>query len=192
MDRSYLLMNEQDKAVGKAALASSLEGEVIQFRLQVERGTPVEEGQILRFIGNEESTPDFVGEIQRRRGDQIAVRATAPLDKAARKNLRVDIQFSSLLYPVSGNWKGQRMIRGENLSCGGVGFYCTEKLQVGEIVQIVLPMTDNPLLLQAEVLRIHTDRGPVPLYGSRFVDMIHDEEALVRRAVFDIQLASAR
>ena len=97
MDRSYLLMNEQDKAVGKATLASSLEGEVIQFRLQVERGDPVEEGQILRFIGNEESTPDFVGEIQRRRGDQIAVRATAPLDKAARKNLRVDVQFSSLL-----------------------------------------------------------------------------------------------
>ena len=185
-------MNEQDKAVGKAALASSLEGEVIQFRIQIERGVHIEKGQVLRFIGNEESTPDFVGEVQYRRWDQITVRATAPLDKTARKNLRVDVQFSSLLYPVSGSWKGRRVIRGEDLSCGGVGFYCTEQLQVGEIVQIVLPMTENPLLLQAEVLRIHTDRGPVPLYGSRFVDMIHDEEALVRRAVFDIQLMSAR
>lgn len=192
MDRSYLLVNEQDKVVGKATLASSLEGEVIQFRLQVERGVHIEKGQILRFIGNEENTPDFLGEVQYRRWNQIAVRATAPLDKTARKNLRVDVQFSSLLYPISGSWKGQRLIRGEDLSCGGVAFYCTEKLQVGEMVEIVLPMTENPLLLKAEVLRIHTEGRPIPLYAAGFVDMIHDEEALVRRAVFDIQLTSAR
>lgn len=192
MDRTYLLMNEQDKAVAKAALASPLSGEVVQFRLQVERGAPVEVGQILRFIGNDESTPDFVGEVERRREDQIVVRATAPLDKGARKNLRVDVQFRSLLYPISGSWKGRRVVRGEDLSCGGVAFYCPEPLQVGEIAQIVLPMTEQPLLLQVQILRIHTGDNPLPLYAARFVDMIHDEEALVRRAVFDIQMAAAR
>ena len=192
MGRSYLIVNDRDKAVGKAELASPLGGEVIQFRLLVERGEPIEVGQVLRFMGNEESTPDFEGRVERRREDQIVVRSTAPLDKSTRKNLRVDVQFSSLIYPISGSWKGQRVIRGEDLSCGGVAFYCTEKLQVGEIAQIVLPMTENPLLLQVEILRIHTDRGPLPLYASRFVEMIHDEEALVRRAVFDIQLMAAR
>ena len=192
MDRTYLLMNDQDKAVAKATLASSLDGEVVQFRLQVERGARVEVGQTLRFIGNDESTPDFVGVVERRREDQIVVRSTAPLDKGARKNLRVDVQFRSLLYPISGSWKGRRVIRGEDLSCGGVAFYCSEPLQVGEIAQIVLPMTENPLLLQVQILRIHTGNSPLPLYAARFVDMIHDEEALVRRAVFDIQMAAAR
>ena len=192
VERIYLLTNQEEKAVAKASLLSPLDLQTVQFEILTERGDGLRVGQILRFIGNNEGDPDFVGEIQRRKEDRIVVRSTAPLDKSARKNLRVDVEFNSLLYPIGGAWKGQRAIRGIDLSCGGVAFYCTEKLQVGEVAEMVLPMTSNPLLLKVQIMRIREVNGPLTLYAGRFVDMIHDEETLVRRAVFDIQLQSAR
>ena len=192
IERIYLLSNQEDKAVAKANLRSPLDMQTVQFEILTERGDGIQVGQTLRFIGNNEGDPDFVGEIQSRKEDRLVVRSTAPLDKSARKNLRVDIEFNSLLYPISGAWKGQRVIRGVDLSCGGVAFYSNEKLQVGEVAEMVLPMTANPLLLKVQIMRIRESNGPLNLYAGRFVDMIHDEETLVRRAVFDIQLQAAR
>lgn len=192
IERIYLLSNQEDKALAKASLISPLDLQTVQFEVLTERGEGLQVGQTLRFIGHNEGDPDFVGEIQTRKENRIVVRSTAPLDKSARKNLRVDVDFNSLLYPISGDWKGQRMIRGIDLSCGGVAFYCAQTLQVGEVVEMVLPMTTNPLLLKVQIMRIREATGPLGLYAGRFVDMIHDEETLVRRAVFDIQLQSAR
>ena len=192
VERIYLLTNQEDKVVAKANLSSPLDLQTVQFEVLSERGEGLQVGQTLRFIGNNEGDPDFAGEIQSRKEKRIVVRSTAPLDKSARKNLRVDVDFNGLLYPVSGAWKGQRTIRGIDLSCGGVAFYCTQKLQVGEVAEIVLPMTTNPLLLKVQIMRIREANGPLILYAGRFVDMIHDEETLVRRAVFDVQLQSAR
>ena len=192
VERIYLLTNQEDKAVAKADLLSPLDIQTVRFEILSERGDGIQVGQTLRFIGNNEGDPDFVGEIQSRKEDRIVVRSTAPLDKSARKNLRVDVDFNGLLYPVSGAWKGQRVIRGIDLSCGGVAFYCAQKLQVGEVAEMVLPMTANPLLLKVQIMRIRETDGALTLYAGRFVDMIHDEETLVRRAVFDIQLKTSR
>ena len=192
VERIYLLSNQEDKAIAKASLLSPLDIQTVQFDVLSEPMDGLQTGQHFHFIGNNEGDPDFEGEIQSRTGDRIVVRSTAPLDKSARKNLRVDVNFSSLLYPISGSWVGQRMIRGIDLSCGGVAFYCTEKLEVGEVAEMVLPMTANPLLLKVQVMRIREKTGALMLYAGRFVDMIHDEETLVRRAVFDIQLQSSR
>ena len=192
VERIYLLTNQEEKAVAKANLLSALDLQTVQFEILTERGDGVQVGQTLRFIGNNEGDPDFVGEIQRRSEDRLVVRSTAPLDQSARKNLRVDVDFNSFLYPISGSWKGQSVIRGMDLSCGGVAFYSTQKLEVGEVAEMVLPMTANPILLKIQVLRIRETNGPLTLYAGRFVDMIHDEETLVRRAVFDIQLKAAR
>ena len=93
---------------------------------------------------------------------------------------------------VTGNWKGQRPIRGHDLSCGGVAFHSERELQPREIVQIVLPVTDEPMVLKTRILRpIPTDE-PVPLYASQFVDLILDEEIMIRKAVFSIQVSHPR
>ena len=57
---------------------------------------------------------------------------------------------------------------------------------------MVLPVTDAPLIVRTQVLRQLPDEGSrEPLYASRVVDLIHDEEALIRKAVFSIQINNA-
>ena len=59
------------------------------------------------------------------------------------------------------------------------------------MVQVVLPVTDSPLLLRAKILRDLPTEDPVPLYASRFVDLCLDEEMAIRKAVFSIQIRTA-
>ena len=62
-------------------------------------------------------------------------------------------------------------------------------VKVGEVVQIVLPVTDSPLLLRTRVLRKLDTDEPEPLYAARFIDLCLDEEVTIRKAVFSIQVS---
>ena len=111
---------------------------------------------------------------------------------AARENLRIVTDFDSVMYPVTGRWKGQKTFKAKDLSCGGVAFWSSVKLDDREIVEMVLPVTDSPLVVKTQVLRqLEDEESEQPLYASKFVDLIQDEETLIRKAVFSIQIDSA-
>ena len=95
------------------------------------------------------------------------------------------------MYHVTGRWKGQRTICGKDLSCGGVAFYTAKPLEMREIIELVLPVTDFPLVVRAQVIRAISEEPEKYLYAAKFVDLIHDEEALIRKAVFSIQIRTA-
>ena len=100
--------------------------------------------------------------------------------------------FESVMYPVTGRWKGQRTFKAKDLSCGGIAFWSGIPLEEREIVEMVLPVTDSPLVVKTQVLRrLEDDSTELPLYASKFVDLIQDEESLIRKAVFSIQIDSA-
>ena len=85
----------------------------------------------------------------------------------------------------------ERALKAKDLSCGGLAFYPGVALEPREIVEIVLPVTDSPLVVKAQVIRDMTGEDKAhPLYASKFVDLIQDEEALIRKAVFSIQIDS--
>ena len=67
----------------------------------------------------------------------------ATLGEDARENLRIQTDFESVMYPITGYWKGQRAVKGHDLSCGGVAFHTPQALRPGEVVQVVLPVTDS-------------------------------------------------
>ena len=146
----------------------------------------------LQFIGLDDSLVSKRGTVTIQRGDRLAVRTGAILSAEARQNLRIKTDFESVMYPVTGNWKGQRPIRGHDLSCGGVAFHTLQALRPGEVVQVVLPVTDSPLLLRAKVLRELDAEAPDRLYAARFVDLCLDEEMAIRKAVFEIQVSKPR
>ena len=53
---------------------------------------------------------------------------------------------------------------------------------------MVIPVTEEPVILRCEVLRRKELRNDKLLYAVKFVDMCEDEEVTVREAVFSIQL----
>ncbi len=190
-ERLYLLLDSKGTPLANAVLESPPNSEVLQIRVLNGKEDAVAAHREIQLIGIDDSTPNRVGVIVRQRDDQLVIQPTAALDSNARENLRILTNFSSVMYPVSGRWKGQKAVRGKDLSCGGVAFYTNVILEEREIVELVLPVTDEPLVVKTQVIRALKEEGGVPLYAAKFIDLIHDEEALIRKAVFSIQMRTS-
>lgn len=191
-ERLYLILDSQGTPLANAVLESPPGAEVLQIRILNGKEETVAAHREIQLIGMDDRTPNRVGVIVRQRGDQMVIQPTAALGPAARENLRILTDFKSVMYPVSGRWRGQRPFEAKDLSCGGIAFYCDDPLEVREIVEMVLPVTDSPLVVKTQVLReLPTEHLGQHLYASKFVDLIQDEEALIRKAVFSIQISTA-
>ena len=190
MDKLYLILDRDGSPVEQGVLESPPGVEILQLRLTKEEEDAPDLSGLgeVQLIGMDDSAPSMRGEIVRQRGNRLAVRPTARLGVEARENLRILTDFESVMYPVTGSWKGQRPIRGHDLSCGGLAFHASQPLKDREIVEAVLPVTDEPLVVRMRVLRRLPTEDPVPLYAARFVDLCMDEEVFIRKAVFSIQV----
>ena len=189
MEKLYLILNSQGEALAQAVLESPRVTEVVQLRLTEETELDFLHVGEIQCIGLDNRTPSLRGTVTLQRGERLAVKPKAMLGEEARENLRILTDFESVMYPITGYWKGQRSIRGKDLSCGGVAFYTPQPLKVGEVVQLVLPVTDSPLLLRTRVLRELSSQDGVTLYAARFIDLCQDEEFIIRKAVFSIQVS---
>ena len=103
-----------------------------------------------------------------------------------RENFRVPVVFDSFAYPAGG---GRARIRSVDLSCGGMAFLAVYPFVKGDRFQTVIPVTvEGPLLIYAQILRIHPGTTGVNKYACRFLGLIDDEEAALRQAVFAVQV----
>ena len=55
-------------------------------------------------------------------------------------------------------------------------------------MEVVIPVTSQPLVLRMKILRQRSSSRKEPLYAAQFVDLLREEESMVREAVFSIQL----
>lgn len=192
MERLYLILDGEGTALAQAVLESPRVTEVVQLRLTEETELDFLQIGEIQCIGLDNCATSLRGTVTMQRGERLVVKPTATLGEEARENLRIQTDFESVMYPVTGYWKGQRAIRGHDLSCGGVAFHTRQALKPREVVQIVLPVTDSPLLLRTRVLRELPTEEEEPLYAARFVELCLDEEMSIRKAVFSIQLDKPR
>ena len=191
-ERLYLILDSKGTPLANAVLESPLNSEVLQIRILKGKEDVVAEHREIQLIGLDDSSPNRVGLIVRQKDDKMVIQPTAALGPAARENLRIVTDFESVMYPASGRWKGQRKIKAKDLSCGGLAFYSSIPLGEREIVEVVLPVTDSPLVVRTQGRRaLPGDTSDKPLQASKFVDLIQDEEALIRKAVFSIQISTA-
>lgn len=191
-ERIYLILDSKGTPLANAVLESPPNSEVLQICILGGKEDKVAEHREIQLIGMDDSTPNRVGVIIRHRNDKMVIQPTAALGPSARENLRIMTDFESVMYPVSGRWKGQKTVKAKDLSCGGVAFWSEIPLSDREIVEIVLPVTDFPLVVKTQVIRALEDNSSErPLYATKFVDLIQDEESLIRKAVFSIQIDSA-
>lgn len=149
----------------------------------------VQKHRIVQLIGTADELSGMVGRIIGSDGDaMLTVERVRTLGTDARQNLRIPVRFDSFVYPVSGAWKGRRPIVSQDLSCGGIAFFCSPPLEMGEIFEVVVPITAEPLILKAKICRRILTHPAAPLLSAGFVNMIHDEEVLMREAVFSQQI----
>ena len=158
-ERLYLILDSRGTPLANAVLESPLNAEVLQIRILNKKEEAVAAHREIQLIGLDDSSPNRVGVIVRQRGDQMVIQPTAALGPAARENLRILTDFESVMYPVSGRWRGQRPFKAKDLSCGGIAFYSSILLEDREIVEMVLPVTDSPVIVKTQILRALPDEN---------------------------------
>lgn len=188
MTYKYLILDSRGDAVAHGI--SEYAPQQAEWRMTIDDGDleEIAKHTNLELVGNSDAVPALEVRIVRREGKTIVVEPVRPLEQSLRRNLRIPVRFDSFIYPKSGKWKGRAAIVSRDLSCGGLGFYCTRPLEEQELVQVVIPVTNQPLLLDMEILHWRAGVEGAPLYSARFPSLLREEESMVREAVFSLQL----
>ena len=187
-ERLYLLLDSVNHPLARGRMEGPANGETLQMLVldnDVEKVVCHEVIVLMSMSGNE---PPLQCRIVRQRGDRVALEKIASLDPDLRRNLRVPIKFDTIIYPITGRWRARRAVQSIDLSCGGVAFYGDGGLEIGEKLEMVIPVTEEPVVLRCQILRRQELRNDKMLYAIKFVEMCEDEEVTVREAVFSIQL----
>ena len=189
-ERMYLLLDSVNHPLARGRLEGPAAGDTLQLMVMDNDVDKVACHEVIVLMSMSGSEPPLQCRIVRQRGERIALEKIASLDPDLRRNLRVPIKFNTFIYPITGRWQGRREIQSIDLSCGGVAFYGDEGLEIEERLELVIPVTEEPVILRCQILRKQELRNDKLLYATKFVDMCEDEEVTVREAVFSIQLES--
>jgi len=186
----YLLLDSSGTAIARGRIQGKTDGPFWQIQVEDGKIDDVLEHRKLQLMSMMDTGPAYEGTIVRSRHDmiQLEVAKLAQSDGDMRRNLRVPVRFKSLIYPITGPWRGRREVESVNLSCGGVAFLIQRALHIGEQLELVVPVTTQPLVVRCQLLRMQPAQGARILYAAKFVDLCNDEETLLREAVFNLQL----
>ena len=191
MAEQYLILDSEDEVLAHG-YTDDKPGHLI-WRLTIDQGDieMLMQRKQVKIVGTSDELPAVEGYIRACRGERVVeIQTTRELGEKLRQNLRVPVWFDTYIYPLEGYWRGRRTIISQDISCGGISFYCVEPLHLRERFEVVIPITKEPLVVLAEVIHIKSIDPSTTLYAAKFPNLIHDEEKLLRNAVFTLQRRS--
>ena len=186
----YLIMDKDSHILAKGDLDGELTDRNLQMKIVEGTADSVVQAELVQVISSESRDPLLMGQVIMRRGNLVVLEPLRKLGEEVRRNFRMPVSFDSFLYLPEG---GRYPIRSVDLSCGGIAFYCTGVFEIGARYEIVIPITlESPLIVNCQILRAEPYEGVIMFYACKFVDIIDDEETVIREAVFNVQLESIR
>lgn len=186
----YLLTDSDSHLLAKGDLQNDISEPNLQMKIIEGQTEDVVKAEFIQVLPSDTKIPILMGKVIFRRGNAVVLEPMRKLGEEVRRNFRMPVAFESFLYPYSG---GRAAIRSIDLSCGGIAFFSPATIGVGEDTEIVIPITsEGPLIVRCEILRYQPYTGPIRQYAAKFVNLIHDEEALIMEAVFNVQIESIR
>ena len=186
----HLLLDRDSSLLAKGEVQKNADGVNIQLKIVEGNTDAVVKAEIIQVVPMDNREAVVLGKVIFRRGNNIALEPMRKLGSEVRKNFRMPVDFESFIYPPSG---GRYIIKSIDLSCGGIAFYSTAQLQPGDVTEVVIPITaDGPLIVRCTILRVIAFAPPIQQYACQFLDLVHDEEAMIQEAVFSIQLEHIR
>ncbi len=183
-------MGSKEGPLAHAERQGAPDGSRLQLHITAGSAGDVERAELIQAVPMDSKLPMRMGKVVLRRENTVVLETATGKDIDARKNLRMPVSFESFAYFQRG---GRAAIRALNLSCGGIAFYCAAPMDVGEILEVVIPITlEEPSIIRAELLRVQPGEGEERLYACKFLDLIPEEEARLREAVFHVQTRRGR
>jgi len=186
----YLLLDNRNKPVARGKMISTPGDKIIQMRVQEDKIEALKKQDIVQLMSSSAGEVPLQAHVLRCRDDVVFLERMGTLNPEVRRNLRIPVKVDTFLYPISAasRWKGRREASTVDLSCGGVAFYSSPGLEMGDKLEIVIPVTENPILMNIQILRLQELKNGRTYYAAKFIDMCRDEEEMICEAVFSIQL----
>lgn len=186
----YLLMDSSSKLLARGRRMDAPGRKNIYIKLIDGDVKTVVDAGVIQAVPQDKSLPPQMTRVVNFRPDAVALEPMRDLGADVRRNFRVPVEFDSFVYPPAG---GQVAIRSVDLSCGGVAFHSPRLFTVGDVFEVVIPMTsEGPVILTCQTLRVRPDPVSGNFCACKFIDMINDEESFLREAVFAIQIRAAK
>lgn len=181
-----LLMDRNSRFLARGELSGPIDAPNLQIKIIEGLADDVVTAEIIQVIPKDQKMLIQLGRVIYRRGNAVVLEPMRELGSRVRQNLRMPVDFESFAYPLTG---GRAQIKSVDLSCGGIAFHASHAFEPREIFEIVIPITEEgPLLLTCELLRSAPNGESSTFYAARFIDLLPEEEAMVREAVFNVQL----
>lgn len=184
-----------DSSTGRVLARGRLDGPTngVNLQVTVTEGDPlaVVNTDHIQIVPADEDISPKLGHVIHYQGTRLVLEPLRDLvGNAVRTNLRMPVDFDTFVYPTDGS-PGRWRARGNDLSCGGISFYTDARFNVGETVEIVVPITrGGPLLLPCELLRTRQEEDGSNFYAAKFTEVLNEQESMLREAVFNVQLKS--
>ena len=107
----YLLLDSAERAIARGQVKGKPAGQLWQIEVEDGKVDEVLKQKTVKLLSMMDAGPSYEGTIVRSRNDMIQLEVTRLEEDAGdmRKNLRVLVGFKSLIYPLSGTWKGRRL-----------------------------------------------------------------------------------
>lgn len=184
-----LLDSNTARVLARGYLDSPPDG--LNLQVHVTEGDPlaVVHTEHVQIVPADETLTPKLGHVIHYQGTRLVLEPLRELvGNTVRANLRMPVDFETFLYPTDDS-EGRWRARGNDLSCGGISFYTYAQLHVGDIIEVVIPITKGgPLLLPCELLRTREEEDGVRFYAGRFTEVLNEQESMLREAVFNVQL----
>jgi hypothetical protein len=155
--------------------------------LNIQLNIAVVNAENLQIVPADEEQPPKLGHVIHRQGNLVVLEPTRILTGTkVRENLRMPVDFDTFIYPA--NQEGRFYAKSNDLSCGGISFYCDGEMAVGDRIEVVIPITRvAPLLMVCQILRKTQEEGS-KFYAAKFLNLLSEQESMIREAVFSVQL----
>ncbi len=182
----YFLMDCSSQLLASAVCDSPPQAPNMQMRILDGRKEDVVASKIVQVFSPRAGRAIRLGRVIHAEGDLVILEPLRSLGEDVRQNLRMPVDFESFVYLSSG---GRVPVQANDLSSESISFFCRREFQMGERMEIVIPITkEAPLILKCEILRRGPETEPGRLYAAKFLDLTDDEESRVRETVFQVQL----
>ena len=184
----YTLLNSDSALLARGLLESPPDAANMQMRITDGSPAAVARADIVQCIPLAASGSAIIGRVLLRRGEVVVLDPIRKAGVEVRQNFRMPMDFRSFAYPPEG---GRVSIQAQNLSCGGIAFLAEDSLTIESICELVIPCTTpEPLILHGEILRELPGEEGKNAYAAKFLQLLEEEEQMLRESVFNAQLLS--
>ena len=197
-EKKYLVLTDNNITLSEAYLIYMNAGYAV-LRLKSERILKEISGmKFIRFHKLESYAEMFEGEVCQVKEDRLYVDGVVNISACMRSDLKVKVKSSSTITIADkdkkdGDGEERYLVSFLDISCGGLCIQSSADLDTDRVYEIIIPITVEPIMLNFEIKRKNFDEErKVYIYGGRFKNLNHNEERLLREAIFRLQMRENR